>query len=109
MRCRVIDAPRGSNRAGDNFQAVIYGPVVLARDEQIDSNYDKPVRLASENGFINAVQEKPAAGRSNLQFSVPLEDGGYITMTDYASVDNWNNGMHICTWLPIKEGESHGK
>ncbi len=102
MRCRVIEAPRGSNRAGDNFQAVVYGPVVLARDENIESNYNDPVSLQTENGYIRANQEDPQLGNINLQFSVPVEEGKYITMVDYASVDNWNNGMHVCTWLPMK-------
>jgi DUF1680 family protein len=30
MRCRIMDAPKGSNRAGDNFQALIRGAIVLA-------------------------------------------------------------------------------
>ncbi|MBK5195140.1 MAG: glycoside hydrolase family 127 protein [Proteiniphilum sp.] len=102
MRCRIIDAPQGSNRAGDNFQAVAYGPVVLARDENLESNYNDPVVLQAENGYIRAKQEDPQADNINLQFSVPVEEGKYITMIDYASVDNWNNGKHVCTWLPIK-------
>jgi uncharacterized protein len=102
MRCRVIDAPHGSNRAGDNFQAVVYGPVVLARDENIESNYNDAVILQAEKGFIRAKQEKPLSDKINLQFSVPVEEGKYITMIDYASVDNWNNGKHVCTWLPKK-------
>lgn len=102
MRCRVIYAPHGSNRAGDNFQAVLYGPIVLARDENIDSNYHEPVRLQAKNGYIEAKQVDPAKDNIKLQFSVPVEGDKYITMVDYASVDNWNNGKHICTWLPIK-------
>jgi len=102
MRCRAIDAPRGSNREGDNFQAVQYGPVVLARDENMDGNYNETVILQTEKGYIRAKQETPMADIINLQFSVPIEEGRYITMIDYASVDNWNNGKHICTWLPVK-------
>ena len=102
MRCRVIDAPRGSNRAGDNFQAVVYGPIVLSRDENIESNYNEPVRLQAKNGYIQAKQEKPDSAKIKLQFSIPVENGKYITMVDYASVDNWSNGMHVCTWLPKK-------
>lgn len=102
MRCRVIDAPHGSNRAGDNFQAVLYGPIVLARDENIDSNYHEPVKLQAKKGYIEAKQVDPAKDNIKLQFSVPVEGGKYITMVDYASVDNWNNGKHVCTWLPIK-------
>lgn len=101
MRCRVIDAPHGSNRAGDNFQALVYGPVVLARDENMDSNYNEAVILQAEEGYIRAKQESPLSDRINLQFSLPV-DGDHIKMIDYASVDNWNNGKHVCTWLPIK-------
>lgn len=102
MRCKVIDAPRGSNRGGDNFQAVVYGPMVLARDENIDINYNAPVTLQAENGYIDVKQENPQGGNIKLQFLVPVEDGKFITMVDYASVDNWNNGKHVCTWLPKK-------
>ena len=102
MRCRVIDAPHGSNRAGDNFQAVVYGPVVLARDENMDSNYNEAVILQAEEGYIRAKQESPLSDKINLQFSVPVDEGGNIKMIDYASVDNWNNGKHVSTWLPIK-------
>lgn len=100
MRCRVVDAPHGSNRAGDNFQAVIRGPIVLARDENIDSGYNHPVSLKSENGYIDAQQEKPTSKNTNLQFLVPLKNGKYIVMTDYASVNNWDNNKKVCTWLP---------
>lgn len=103
MRCRVLDAPRGSNRAGDNFQAVVYGPIVLARDENMDSHYHEPVKFHIENGYIEAIQKEPVNNNIKLQFSVPVEGGESITMIDYASVDNWNNGKHVCTWLPIKE------
>lgn len=103
MRCRVIDAPRGSNRAGDNFQAVVYGPVVLARDENLEGNYNDAVLLQAEEGYIRVIREKPLSEKINLQFSVPVEEGKYITMIDYASVDNWNNGKHVCTWLPMKQ------
>jgi hypothetical protein len=98
----ICNAPHGSNRAGDNFQAVVYGPVVLARDENMESNYNEPVLLQAENGYISARQEDPRSGNINLHFSVPIEEGKYITMVDYASVDNWNNGKQVCTWLPVK-------
>lgn len=104
MRGKVLEAPRGSNREGDNFQAVSYGPIVLARDENNDINYNEPVNLKYEkNGDITIIQENPTTSDARLQFSVPLEDGRYITMIDYASVNNWGNDMHVCTWLPIKD------
>lgn len=101
MRCRVVDAPRGSNRAGDNFQAVIYGPVVLARDENRDAHYLDPVKLQVKNGYIEARQVNPVNANAKLEFLIPIGEESFITMIDYASVDNWNNGKHVCTWLPM--------
>ncbi len=98
MRCRLIDAPHGSNRAGDNFLALVRGPIVLARDENFDSGYNKPVAIVSKAGYVNVVSEVPFIPGTNMQFRIPTSTG-YIHMVDYASVNNWN-GKHICTWLP---------
>ena len=99
MRCRILDAPRGSNRAGDHFQALVRGPVVLARDENLDANYNEPVSVISENGFVDIVAEPVTIPGTKMQFRVPTTSGD-ISMVDYASVDNWK-GKHICTWLPL--------
>ncbi len=101
MRCRILDAPHGSNRAGDNFQALVRGPVVLARDENLDNHYNEPVSVISENGYVDIVAEDPSVSGAKMQFSVPVKEG-FIRMVDYASVNNWN-GKHICTWLPMAE------
>ncbi|MCK3683465.1 beta-L-arabinofuranosidase domain-containing protein [Maribellus sp. YY47] len=102
MRCRIVDAPKGSNRAGDHFNALIRGPIVLARDENIDENYNQPVNIVSEDGYVNIMPGKSSDGAdSGMEFRVPVE-GGFITVVDYASVNNWN-GKHICTWLPTAE------
>jgi len=98
MRCRLINAPHGSNRAGDNFQALILGPIVLARDENIDPYYNLPVAIISKDGYVNVIPEKPFSPGTWMQFRVPTQDG-FIHMVDYASVNNWNE-KHICTWLP---------
>jgi DUF1680 family protein len=100
MRCRVINAPRGSNRKGDHFQALVRGPVVLARDENIDPDFDKPVTLIAKDGYVEIKNETPILKTAKMQFLVPTTDG-MIHMTDYASVDSWN-GKKVCTWLPEK-------
>ncbi|HHU97878.1 MAG TPA: hypothetical protein GXX67_11550 [Petrimonas sp.] len=33
--------------------------------------------------------------------SVRLE--GYLDDYIQLSIDNWNNGMHVCTWIPRKQ------
>lgn len=100
MRCRVIDAPHGSNRAGDHFQALVRGPVVLARDENMDEQYNEPVSVISSNGYVDVTPENPSASGAKMQFWVPVKNG-FIRVVDYASVNNWN-GKHICTWMPQK-------
>lgn len=100
MTCRVINAPLGSNRAGDNFQAVVRGPIVLARDENIDPNFDQPVAIqADENGVVAITPVQPTLPSTKMEFLVPTSEGD-IHMVDYASVDGWS-GSKICTWLPI--------
>jgi len=99
MRCRVIDAPHGSNRKGDNFKALVRGPIVLARDENIDKNFDQPVNILSKGGYVDVALETPISKSTRMQFRVPTSNG-YIHMVDYASVDSWN-GKRICTWLPF--------
>jgi DUF1680 family protein len=101
MRCRLISAPNGSNHKGDYFVALIRGPVVLARDENIDPNYNDPVSIISKNGYVDIIPEIPFLSETRLQFQVPTTNG-YIHMEDYASVNNWD-GSHICTWLPTKK------
>lgn len=102
MKARLIDAPKGSNRAGDNFQAVVWGPIVLSRDENIDPDYNKPVQVvADKNGLVKVRKVKPTLATTRMEFIVPTTDGD-IRMTDYSSVNGWN-GAKICTWLPIKE------
>ncbi|HOQ88858.1 MAG TPA: glycoside hydrolase family 127 protein [Candidatus Hydrogenedentes bacterium] len=101
MRARVIDAPRGSDRRGDRFRAVVRGPVVLARDENIDPHFDRPVDLARDSdGYIEAEPVSPPGPDTLVAVRVPTADGP-ITLVDYASVNCWN-GKRICTWLPMK-------
>ncbi len=101
MRCRLLAAPRGSNRAGDSFQALVWGPIVLARDENIDPDYDEPVRVvAGKDRVVRVKRVAPTLASTRLEFEVPTDDGP-IRMTDYASVNGWE-GARICTWLPVK-------
>lgn len=101
MRCRIIDAPKGSNPVGHNFQALKWGPIIMARDENIDANYNKSVRIVSDsNGFVNIQKAKPTLSGTQLEFIVPTTEGD-IRMSDYASIDGWK-GSHVCTWLPLK-------
>jgi len=99
MRCKIVEAPHGSNRNGDNFVALIRGPVVLARDENIDENYIKPVTIISHDGYVDIKREAPTVNSTRMQYSVHTNKG-LIHMVDYSSVNSWK-GKKICTWLPV--------
>ena len=102
MTCRVIDAPHGSNREGDGFQAVVRGPIVLARDENIDPDFDKPVVIeADEEGGVHIIPVQPTLPTARMEFIVPVVGGNSIRMVDYSSVNGWD-GSKICTWLPCR-------
>lgn len=102
MRCRLIDAPHGSNPDAWNYQAVVYGPMVLARDENIDADYNKPVQVkADASGEVKITPVKPTREGTRMEFIVPTTTGT-IRMVDYSSVDGWN-GKKICTWLPKRQ------
>lgn len=94
MRCRRIPDPKGQGR-----QAVVSGPIVLARDENMDRAFDQPVGLVVSDGIVTATQETPFYDSVGLQFAMPTAAGGTIRMIDYASCDNWN-GRRTCTWMP---------
>lgn len=100
FKARRLKAPHGSNRAGDRFQAVVWGPIALARDENADPGYADPVVVkADAQDFVAVERIAPRLPAHRLGFRVPTE-AGFITMCDYASVDGWS-GKRIQTWLPL--------
>lgn len=99
FRTRLLKGPRGVNRAGDNRVAIVYGPVVMARDEHSDANYNQPVSIsASNDGTVAAERIDPTPYKARIALRVPTATGP-IVMVDYASVDCWKGG-HVRTWLP---------
>lgn len=99
MRCHLIDVPRANNPASLQFQAVQYGPIVLARDENIDAAYNQSVQvLADKNNEVKVTKIAPTLVSTRMEFLVPTTTGN-IHMVDYSSVNCWN-GKRICTWLP---------
>jgi DUF1680 family protein len=99
MRCRIIDSPHGSDRGGDNRVALVRGPVVLARDENIDPAFDQQVAIEAKDGFVEVTPVEPMQKTTHLQFGVPTVSGGSIEVVDYASVNSWH-GKRVCTWMP---------
>ena len=100
FKARLVSAPHGSNRCGDEYAAVVWGPVVLARDENTDPEFSSAVRVQTKENVVVPIRRKtPSLPGHRLEFEVPVE-GGAITMCDYASVDSWH-GKRVMTWLPL--------
>jgi hypothetical protein len=100
MKARLIEAREGRNPKGKDFQAVQWGPLVLARDENIDPDYSEPVRIASDaDGVVDVKVVTPQRPGTRMEFTVPTTTGR-IRMVDYSSVDCWE-GKHVQTWLPV--------
>lgn len=79
------------------------GPLTLAVDSQLGYDaggiYDIAV---SEEGYIDVrFPEKEKAPYNNiLELEVPLTDGNYISVTDYASAGKmWNEDSKIAAWI----------
>lgn len=99
MRCRLVKARHGLHEGSDRFHALLTGPIVLARDENIDACFAEPVDIIATDGIVAAKPVKPTLPGTNIQFEIPTRTG-VIAMVDYASVNSWQ-GKHVQTWLPI--------
>lgn len=102
MSGRIMEAPKGSNRKGDNYEALMWGPVVLSRAENIDPLYDEPVKIKeNKHNSVRIKRVEPSHPGTRMEFIVPTNKGE-IRMIDFASVNSWS-GSHVCTWLPLSE------
>ncbi len=91
--------------AKDNRIAIERGPIVFARDENMDLQFDTPVQLEPRSGIIDARIEKPFYDTVWQQLQIPTPGGGSFRMVDWASINNWND-RRTCTWLPLSAGET---
>lgn len=102
MEAFLVDAPKGDDpKATYDFQAVQYGPIVLARDENTDPDFDKPVQVIATKGenLVNVKAVAPTLSTTRMEFLVPTTNGD-IRMIDYSSVNGWE-GKRIQTWMPV--------
>jgi DUF1680 family protein len=92
LSTRIIESSK------NNRVAIVRGPVVFARDENMDVNFDQAVSLDAHNKTVEAVNEKPYyySVQQQIKITTPLGD---FRMIDYASINNWN-GLRTCTWMP---------
>ena len=82
------------------------GPVILAQENRLGYSVDEPVDICvSDEGYV-AVEfpEKDTAPYPHiLEVTVPLRDGGRMTVTDYASAGKlWTEESKMAAWMLTK-------
>lgn len=105
LRCRIISAPHGSNRGGDAFAALRYGPIVLCRDKRLDPEFNSPVSFVQdEEGFVFC-ERTSVTDIPDVQVALQVKTtNGFITVIDYSSAGNtWDETSEFCTWMPKEQ------
>ena len=82
---------------------------MLARDENIDPDYDEPVRVvAGKDRVVRVKRVAPTLASTRLEFEVPTDDGP-IRMTDYASVNGWAADVHNFVYFFRSNPRKYGR
>jgi len=77
------------------------GPIMLARDEELEADITVPIVPKIINGFA-AVELVKALPKTQLTAELILEDGKKITLCDYASSGKSNENHQSAVWLKTK-------
>ena len=84
------------------------GPIVLAQENRLGYSVDDPVEiLVNKDGYVDvAFPEQAIAPYKNmLEVAVPLSDGSYLHVTDYASAgkEYYNPDCKMAAWMLTKD------
>lgn len=86
--------------------AIKRGPLVLAADNRLGRSVDEPIPVAvNADGVVDVtVPDIKKAPYSNmLELNVPLTDGSFCTMTDYASAGKtWTEESKMAAWIRVR-------
>lgn len=81
------------------------GPLVLARDAQLDGTVDEAVDICYDaDGFVELTPAAKADFDTVVEFSVPQRNGKPFTVIDYSSAGKtWDERSKYACWLPTRE------
>ena len=79
------------------------GPLMLAQDSRLGYSVDDPAGfLVGEDGYVEVrfPAEDTAPYAHMVETRIPLADGGYMTVTDYASAGKlWTEESKMAVWM----------
>ena len=89
-----------------NHIAIQYGPLMLAQENRLGYSVDDAVSVAvNDDGYVDAVvsSDNVAPYACELEVKIPTTDGGYFTVTDYASAGKlWTEESKMAVWFNTK-------
>lgn len=89
-----------------NHIALQRGPITLAQDSRNGYSLDTPADIAvGADGYVDVCTDNQdtAPYPHVVEVKVPLKDGGYMTVTDYASAGKlWSEESKIAAWIRVK-------
>ncbi|PTY02251.1 hypothetical protein DB346_09040 [Verrucomicrobia bacterium LW23] len=111
MTCRLVPSPGGVKSPAGQYQALLRGPLALARDRRLggDGDIHAPVRIKSHpDGTVELLAMEtltsitPAVyDFAQVAFLVATEHGFCFPVIDYASAGNtWDESSAFVTWIP---------
>lgn len=81
------------------------GPVMLAQENRLGYSVDEAIEIkVNKVGFVAvSLSENEIPYESIIKAEVPLKNGGYMTVTDYASAGKlWNEENKMAVWMLTK-------
>ena len=89
-----------------NHIAIQRGPLMLAQENRLGYSVDDAVSVkVNEDGYVDILipETKTAIYACELEARIPTTDGGYFTVTDYASAGKlWNDESKMAVWMNTK-------
>ena len=90
-----------------NHIALRRGPVILAQENRLGYSVDTPIKVkVNSDGYVDVkFPEKDTAPYEHIvEVQVPLENGAYMTVTDYGSAGKlWNEESKMAAWMLTEE------
>ena len=89
-----------------NHIAIQRGPLMLAQENRLGYSVDDAVSVkVNDDGFIDIAysENKTAPYACEFEAQIPTTDGGYFTVTDYASAGKlWTEESKMAVWFNTK-------
>lgn len=107
MATHIVQSPQGEASGAGEFQALIRGPILLARDARFQEGSVFAGRVFKQDADGNALVTPSNTGlfENHMEFEVQTQTG-HIHVTDYASAGStWDSRSEYAAWLPAEKKE----